>query len=140
MPNDCIPYYEGAYVQKLTVHLAAAVEGCRCSAPLGPYQAGGSPGLSTGAEGGNLTSAGYATAAAAIGGVFMYDGASGGKVGVLRGKGAVVPLKTGAAITQGAEVEVGTNGRVVTFSAGIKIGRAMKTAAGADVLIPVELY
>jgi hypothetical protein len=137
---DCIPYYEGAYTQKLTVHTAAAVLGCRMSAPLGPYQAGGSPGLSTGGEGGNLTTAGYATAAAANGGVFMYDAAIGKKVGVLRGKGTVAPIEASAAITENAEVEVSTTGRIVTFGSGVKVGRALKTAAGAASIIPVELY
>ena len=138
MTNYAMTYYEAAYTQKLTAHFIAAVLGKRFCAPLGAYQSG--PGLATTAEGGNLQTAGYPTAAGAVGGVNMYDVAIGGKGGVIRGKGTFVPVASGAAVAVGNELQVDGTGRVVPFSAGIKVGLAHSAAGGADIDVVVELY
>jgi transketolase N-terminal domain/subunit len=51
----------------------------------------------------------------------------------------VVPVKSGANITAGVEVEVGTSGQAITKASGIAVGIALNTVtSGADV--PVALY
>jgi hypothetical protein len=49
-------------------------------------------------------------------------------------------MTSGAAITALAEVEVGTSGRPVTFSAGVKVGRALSTVGAAATQVWIELY
>jgi hypothetical protein len=87
-----------------------------------------------------LPSVNTASSAGKVAGVAAYDAASGSRVAVIRGKGTIVPLTCGAGgVTALAEVEVGASGRPVTFSAGVKVGRALSTAA-AGAQIWVELY
>ena len=50
-----------------------------------------------------------------------------------------MPVTAGAAITAGAEVEVGASGKAITLASGKAVGRALTTAANnADVY--VRLY
>lgn len=138
MSNYAMTYYEAAYTQKLTVHFLAAVLGKRFCAPLGAYQSG--PGLASTSEGGNLQTAGYPAAAGRVGGVNMYDVALGGKGGVTRGKGTMIPVASGAAVAVGNELQVDATGRVVPLAAGVAVGLAHSAAGGADIDVVVELY
>ena len=138
MSNYAMTYLEAAYTQKLTAHFVAAVTGKRFVAPLGAFQSG--PGLATTGEGGNLQTAGYPTAAGRTGGVNMYDVPAGGKGGVIRGRGTMVPVSSGAPISVGNEVQVDGTGRVVPLAAGVAVGLAHSAAAGADIDVVVELY
>lgn len=80
-----------------------------------------------------------ATAAGLTIGVASRDAAAGSKVGIIRGPGIIVPVTAGGTIAVGTEVEVGSNGRAVAFSAGVKRGRAWSAGtSGNDVFI--ELY
>ncbi len=138
MTNYAMTYYEGAYTQKLTVHFIAAVIGKRFCAPLGAFQSG--PGLASTAEGGNLQTAGYPAAGGRVGGVNMYDVAIGGKGGVIKGKGTMVPVASGAAVAVGNEVQADATGRVIPLAAGVAIGLAHSAAGAADIDVVVELY
>ena len=74
-------------------------------------------------------------------GVAAYDQPTiGGLVAIIRGKGSVVPLTSGAAITFNAEVEVDGSGRAIPFSSGAKVGKAMETVGGAGIDVLIELY
>jgi hypothetical protein len=73
-------------------------------------------------------------------GVAAYDAASGARVPVIAGPGTIVHVTSGAAITAGAQVEVGTTGRAITLASGVAVGHALSTAAGADVDVLVRLY
>lgn len=82
------------------------------------------------AAGGNLSVA-HATAAARAFGVARHDATTGELVSIARG--GVVKVTTGAAIAAGADVEVGTDGKAITKSAGVAVGFAITGAAsGAD--------
>jgi Uncharacterized conserved protein (DUF2190) len=77
-----------------------------------------------------------ATAAAKALGVFSKDAASGARVVVLTRPGLVVPVTCGGAITAGAQVEVGSNGKAVVLASGVAVGQALETGANnADALI-----
>jgi hypothetical protein len=80
-----------------------------------------------------------ATAAGKVAGVAAYDAASGARVAVIRGKGQIVPVTAGGTITALAEVEVGSGGKAVAFSAGVKVGRALSAGTNNNEVI-VELY
>lgn len=141
MAGDCIPVYEAAYTQKLTVHFGATVYGRRFCAPLSGFQS--SPlALDAAATGGNLTCPGLPSAGGPVGGVVMYDSATGGgKGGVIRGAGTTLPVISGAAVDAGDEVEVDNAGKVIPFdTAGVKVGRALTTVAGPDLEVVIELY
>lgn len=123
MQNPCTPLFQEG--RNITGRATAAVVGKRVLA------------ISTnGTEG--VPNVAYATAAGKWFGVSGYDAAptdpQAGLLPVIR-KG-VVPITTSAAVTAGAEVEVGANGTVVPRSAGIAIGQALFDAAsGADALV-----
>lgn len=55
-------------------------------------------------------------------------------------RGSVARVEAGAAVAVGAEVESDASGRGVTFSAGVKLGRALTAAAQAGDIIEVDLY
>lgn len=138
MANDCIPFYEGAYTQKLPVHFTAAVTGKRFAAQFTARQSG--PGLSTTAEGGNYVSAGHAGAGANSDGVIMYDVGAGGKGGVLRGPNTIVPVTSGAAIAVNDPLKSDANGKAIPQGGtGVILGYARSAAAGADVDVECEL-
>jgi hypothetical protein len=54
--------------------------------------------------------------------------------------GHIVPVTCGAAVTAGAEVEVGTTGRAITLAAGKAVGKALSTTTAADTDLFVQLY
>lgn len=77
-----------------------------------------------------------ATAAARAWGVAAYDAASGARVPVIAGPGTIVPVTAGGAITAGAQVEVGANGKAVVLASGIAVGKALETGVNnTDCLI-----
>ena len=126
MANECIPLYQPG--EHITAAVATAVTGKTfvdiSGATLNP---------ATGA----LISVAPATAAGKVLGVAAFDAAVGAQVLAI-GEG-VVPVTAGAAITAGAEVEVGTGGKAITLASGKAVGRALTTAANnADVY--VRLY
>ena len=126
MANECIPLYQPG--KHITTAVATAVTGKTfvdiSGATLNP---------ATGA----LISVAPATAAGKVLGVAAFDAAVGAQVPVI-GEG-VVPVTAGAAITAGAEVEVGAGCKAITLASGKAVGRALTTAANnADVY--VRLY
>lgn len=133
MANECFPLFESSDV---TAQTTAAVTGKRFVDISADITSG--PGLSSTSEGSNLKVA-HATAAAKAFGVAEYDAASGAKVGVIGTPGRIVPVTSGAAITAGAEVEVGTAGKAITLASGKSCGKAVTTASGADVDVYVKL-
>jgi hypothetical protein len=80
-----------------------------------------------------------ATAAGLSFGVAAYDAASGARVPVIRGKGAIVPVTAGGTIAFGAEVEVGTGGKAVTIASGKARGRAVEAGTNNNPVM-IELY
>jgi len=143
MLNECIPFYEAAYTQKLTVHFeTAAAVGCRFVGPLKGRQSG--PGLAAdplaAGDGGNFKADGTPAAGGQVGGVAMGDAAIGAKGGVIRGAGTILPVESGAAIALNAELQVDASGRVITLAAGRAVGVAHEAAGAAGVKIQVELY
>jgi len=126
MANEVIPLFRPG--QDITAVAGGAISGGTCvlwSAALS----------STTGLGSVVT----ATAAGPITGVAMYDAASGGRVAIGRGRGLVLPIIAGAAITALAEVEVGTGGKVVTKASGVAIGRALATGSNNNPVM-VDLY
>lgn len=81
-----------------------------------------------------------ASAAAKAFGVAAYDQPTvGGNVAIINTPGAVVPVTARAAITAGAEVEIGGTGGVITLASGKAVGKAVETGSnGVDCMI--ELY
>ncbi|MBB4853755.1 hypothetical protein HNP40_001135 [Mycobacteroides chelonae] len=78
--------------------------------------------------GGNIAVA-PAPAGARSFGVAAHDGATGQLVTVVRGASRVVKVAAGAAITAGAEVEVGAAGKAIAKASGIAVGYAVTGAA-----------
>lgn len=143
MTNECIPYFEAAYTQKLTVHVGYAVTGKTFCGPITSHQGAG-PGLAadplpTG-DGGNLQCPAAPTAGGQVGGVIGWDVASGAKAPIIRGDGTFVPVTSGAALAVGDLLAVDTQGRVVTAATGNYIvGKAHSAAGAAGVDVVVEL-
>jgi hypothetical protein len=140
--NECIPFYEASYTQKLTVHFDVGVGGKIFCAPLAQRQSG--PGLAadplaTG-DGGNYRTPGLPAAGGKVGGVVGWDVATGAKGSVIRGAGTILPVLSGAAVAQGNEVQVDATGRVIPLAAGKPVGLAHSAAGGAGVEVEVELY
>jgi hypothetical protein len=121
--NISTPYYRPG--QEISAYVASAVTGKTFVKISADRQAG--PALNTSTGGGNLTIA-PATAAGAVFGVATYDGAVGDIIPVHTAPGMVIPVTAGGTITAGAEVEVGTGGKAVAFSAGIKVGLCVSGA------------
>lgn len=136
--NECIPYTEAAYTQKLTVHFTGNVTGKRFVGPLTTYQSG--PALSATAEGGNLQCAGAPSAGGQVGGVAGWDVTAPGKGQVIRGGGTILPVMSGAAVTAGDELQVDASGRVIPETTGRSVGKAHSAVGGADLEVIVELY
>lgn len=124
MANECIPYYRPG--QDITAQTTTAV--------VGKTFVDWTTAWTT-----NYGSVGTATAAGKVAGVAAYDAPNNSRVAVIRGKGQIVPVTAGATITAGAEVEVGTGGKVVTAASGVKVGRALGAGANNTDCI-VELY
>lgn len=128
MANECIPLFDPG--QNVSATASSAVTGKRLVDWTGYLS------LTTPST---LPTAAHATAAGKVAGVASYDAASGARFAILRGKGKIVPITASTAITAGAEVEVATGGKVVTYSAGVKVGRALSTGS-TDTDCFVELY
>lgn len=77
-----------------------------------------------------------ATAAGSAIGVSMNQAAAGEVLEIADG---IVMVEAGGAITPGAGIEVGTNGKAVTNTSGIGIGIALTGAAGADNVVAVKM-
>ena len=129
MANESIPLWRPG--QDISAVASANVNGKRCVAWTGGLLPLTSPKT--------LLTVAHAGAGLAIAGVASYDAASGSRVAVQRGRGLVATLTAGAAITALAEVEVGTNGKVITKASGVAIGRAL-SAGSTDADVFVELY
>lgn len=77
-----------------------------------------------------------ATAASSAIGVSMNEAANGEVLEIADG---IVMVEAGRAITAGAGIEVGTNGKAVTNTDGIGIGIALTGAAGAGSIVAVKM-
>lgn len=77
-----------------------------------------------------------ATAAGPAIGVSMNQAADGEVLEIADG---IVMVEAGAAITAGASIEVGTNGKAVTNTSGVGIGIALTGAAGAGNVVAVKM-
>jgi hypothetical protein len=124
MANECIPLYRPG------LDITAVTTGAVTGKTFVDYSAA----LTTG-----LVSVNTATAAGKVAGVAAYDAASGARVAVIRGKGQIVPVTAGGTIAALAEVEVGASGRPVTYSAGVKVGRALSAGTSGNEMF-IELY
>jgi hypothetical protein len=77
-----------------------------------------------------------ATAAGSAIGVSMNEAAAGEVLEIADG---IVMVEAGVAITPGAGIEVGTDGKAVTNTSGIGIGIALTGAAGAGNIVAVKM-
>lgn len=89
-------------------------------------------------SGGNVSVA-QADAAGRICGVARDDAAAGALLAVARGNSRVVRVRAAAAISAGAEVEVGADGQAVPRTAGVAVGYAV-TAATTGTDAEISLY
>lgn len=144
MLNECIPYFEAAYTQKLTVHVGYAVTGKTFAGPMTGYQTDG-PGIASDPlatnNGGNLQVPSAPSAGGEVSGVIGWDVAINGKAPLIRGAGTVVPVTSGADVAVGDPLTVDTSGRVVPATSGdviVGCARSAVTGSGHDVV--VELY
>lgn len=144
MLNECIPTKEAAYTQRQTVHVGYAVTGKTFGGPITGRQSGGLGGLAAdplaAGDGSNLIVNAAPAAGGEVSGVFTWDVASGGKAVIISGAGTQLPITSGAAIVAGNELQVDTAGRVIPFTTGRKVGKAITAAAGAGVDVEVRLY
>ncbi|MFV8317123.1 hypothetical protein [Mycobacterium sp. 23] len=124
MANECIPLYRPG------LDITAVTTGAVTGKTFVDYSAA----LTTG-----LVSVNTATAAGKVAGVAAYDAASGARVAVIRGKGQIVPVTAGGTISALAEVEVGSGGKAVAYSAGVKVGRALSAGSNNNDVF-IELY
>lgn len=122
--------------QDVTAQTTADVTGGTCVSVSGPIVVG-NPSAGTAST---LLRVATAAAGTKAIGVAAYDAANGDRVAVITGPGHVVPVTCGAAVTAGAEVEVGTSGRVITLASGKAVGQAWSTTTAADQTVYVDLY
>lgn len=128
MANECIPLFRPG--DDITCQVSAAVLGKRFVSLSATRDV--TTGLMVVAQSG---------AAARHFGVAAYDQPTvGSRVPVIRGKGSIIPVTSGAAIAFNAELEVDASGRAVTFSAGAKVGRAVEAVGAANTDVMIELY
>lgn len=146
MNNECIPYFEASYSQRLTVHFGYAAVGKTFAGPLTSPQSGwtglAADPLPTG-DGSNMQCPAAPAANGQVSGVIAWDVASGAKGPIIRGAGVMLPVTSGAAVAIGDELMVDAQGRVITFvvaAGNRKVGKAHSAAAGAAVDVIVELY
>lgn len=144
MTNECIPTFEAAYTQKITVHAAYALTGKTLAGPLTTYQSQG-PALATDPlaanDGGNLICAAAPAAGGLVSGVVAWDVPILGKAVIIRGAGTILPITSGAAVTAGQEVKVTVAGKVIPATTGTRaIGVAHSTVGATDLDVLVELY
>jgi hypothetical protein len=144
MNNECIPFFEAAYTQKITVHAAYAVTGKTFVGPIVGMQ-GSAPGLAAdpivAGDGGNLLVPAAPAAGGAVAGVANWDAAANSKVPITRGSGTILPVTCSAGVAAGALLMVDAAGKVLTATTGkVAVGRAIQAQAtvGGDVV--VELF
>lgn len=143
MLNECVPYFEAAYTQKITAHFGYAATGKTFCGPITSHQGAG-PGLAadplpTG-DGGNLQCPAAPAAGGQVGGVVGWDVASGAKGPVIRGAGTHVPVTSGAAVSIGDLLMVDTSGRVILATAtNFIVGKAHSAAGALGTDVVVEL-
>lgn len=78
------------------------------------------------------------TSAAKAFGVATYDAKSGTTLPVQRG--GLLFVTAGGAITAGAQVEVGSNGKAVALASGVAVGQALETGSNNNpVLIALDI-
>jgi hypothetical protein len=123
--KECIPLYTPGTV--LTVQATGDVT-AKTFVNISGAMAGGLPKVAPAASGG-LTF-----------GVAVRDVKVGGRTTVIRGARVVLPVIAGAAVSAGAEVEVGSFGRAVAAGSGVKVGRALDAAPGVGAEFFIELY
>jgi hypothetical protein len=148
MNNECIPLFEAAYTQKLTVHFTSAGVGKTFSGPITTFQGSGAtqgPNLSADPlptdDGGTLIVAGVPAAGGEVGGVIGWDVPINGKGPIVRGGGTILPVTSSAAVNAGDELKVDTAGKVLLATTGTRVvGKAHNTVAGANLDVYVELY
>ena len=108
MANECIPFKEPG--TRVTGHATTAVTGKRFVAISANIQPDGT--LSVAPAGAGVRAAGVAA----------YDAAQGAKVGIIRGKGTVVPVLAAATLAAGADVGSDAQGRVIAAGSGVALG------------------
>lgn len=143
MNNECIPYFEAAYTQKITVAVGYDAVGKTFCGPITSPQSGwdalAADPLATG-DGSNLQCPAAPAAGGEVGGVFGWDVANGGKAPVVRGAGTMVPVTSGAAVAVGDDLAVDAQGRVVPAAAGnVIVGKAHSAVGAAALDVVVEL-
>lgn len=72
-------------------------------------------------------------------GVATKDAASGARLAVIKAPGTIVPVTAGATIAFGAEVEVGTGGKVITLASGKAVGKALEAGTNNNDIF-INLY
>lgn len=80
----------------------------------------------------NMLSVATAAAGAPAAGVFKYDAAADNMVGIARGSSRIVTVTAAGAITAGAPVEVGADGKATTAGTGTIVGYAVDSADDGD--------
>jgi len=146
MNNECIPYFEAAYTQKITVHAGYAMTGKTLAGPKTGYQGSGpalAPDPLAAGDGGNLVVPAAPVAGGEVSGVIAWDVPSGGKAVLIDGDGTVLPITSGAAVAIGDLLQSDTSGRVITAapaSGKVVVGKARSAAGAAGVDVVVELY
>ena len=81
---------------------------------------------------------GYSTAAGNSLGALSMDTSTGNEGGVVRL--GVKTVEAGGAIAADEQVEVGTDGKYVAYSAGVIVGKALTAAAADGDPVSVDLY
>lgn len=79
------------------------------------------------------TTVALATAAQGVLGVCLLDDPVSGQAVPVQYSGIAMVEVGSAGVTANGDVEVGTNGTVVDYSAGVKVGKALKTAAAGEI-------
>jgi len=81
--------------------------------------------------------AGIAAAGVAVYGFAITDAAAGSAVGI-DVQGTTIAI-SGAAIANGAQLEVGSNGRLITHNTGVAVARALSAVPAAGIAFEVLL-
>jgi hypothetical protein len=145
--NECIPFKEpGA---SFTARCSAAVTGKRFVKISGNRTGGGGQGaagsttvgVGLSADPENVYKVAQCVAKDQCVGVSGWDAASGAETKVFgKGKGIILPIRAGAAIAAGVEVESDAEGRAITLAAGKALGYCMTAVAGAEEDAEILLY
>jgi hypothetical protein len=121
--NLSTPYQDEA--EDLTCYVSSAVTG-KTFVDISENRASG-PLLNTATDGSNYH-VGPASAGARGLGVASYDAGVGELVRVQIKAKRIAQVTAGASITAGAQVEIGTGGKVITLATGIPVGKALTAA------------